>query len=70
MPDTATLSDNFQITIPEDVRASQHWEAGQIFAFIPKAGGYLLVPVPDEETMRGIAKGPPIENYRDRKDRY
>ena len=70
MANTTTLSSEFQITIPKEVRESQKWKPGQEFAFIPKAGGYLFVPVPDEEAMRGIAKGPPIENYRDRKDRY
>ena len=70
MPDTATLSDNFQITIPEDVRASQHWEAGQVFAFVPKETGVLLVPVPEDQHFFGIAKGANTDNYRDREDRY
>ena len=70
MNNTTTLSSKFQISIPKAVREAQNWKAGQIFAFIPKDGGYLLVPVPDDEAMFGIAKGAPIENYRDREDRY
>ena len=70
MPNSAILSDQFQITIPEDVRTSQHWKAGQIFAFIPKGAGVLLVPVPDDEHFFGIAKGACTDNYRDREDKY
>ena len=46
MPETATLSAKFQISIPKAIRSAQHWEAGQSFAFIPKGTGVLLVPVP------------------------
>ena len=70
MKKTTTLSSKFQIAIPKDVREAQNWEPGQEFAFIPKDGGYLLVPVPDIEALRGIAKGASTDDYRDRKDRY
>ena len=70
MSDIVTLLPNYQIAIPKKVRESQNWKRGQQFAFIPKDGGYLLVPVPDDKTMFGIAKGANTDNYRDRKDRY
>lgn len=70
MADTATLSSKFQISIPKAVREAQGWEAGQEFVFIPKGGGVLLVPVPTEEEMFGIAKGAKSEDIRDRRDRY
>lgn len=70
MPDTATLSAKFQISIPKAVRTAQHWTAGQQFAFIPKGAGVLLVPVPTKEYLFGIAKGANTEDYRDREDRY
>ena len=70
MSDIATLSSEFQITIPKEVREAQNWKPGQEFAFIPKDGGVLLVPVPDDEYFFGIAKGASSDNYRDRKDRY
>ena len=70
MANTTTLSSRFQITIPKEVRTARNWKAGQVFAFIPKDGGVLLVPVPEEEDMFGIAKGAAIDNYRDRNDRY
>jgi AbrB family looped-hinge helix DNA binding protein len=69
MADTATLSAKFQISIPKAVREAQHWKAGQEFAFIPKGSGVLLVPVPDLDALRGIAKGAKARDYRDRKDR-
>ena len=70
MKNTTTLSSKFQITIPKKVREAQNWKLGQKFAFIPKDGGYLLVPAPHINDLLGIAKGACTDNYRDRKDRY
>ena len=70
MPDTATLSTKFQISIPKTVRAALRWKAGQQFAFIPKGTAVLLVPVPEFAELAGIAKGAKAEDYRDRKDRF
>lgn len=69
MPETATLSSKFQISIPKGIRKAQHWEAGLTFAFIPKGTGVLLVPVPKREAVAGIAKGASAIDYRDRSDR-
>lgn len=69
MAETATLSSKFQISIPKGIRAAQHWEAGQVFAFIPKGTGVLLVPVPDRRSLGGMAKGADTTGYRDRSDR-
>ena len=69
MSETATLSTKFQISIPKAIRAAQHWEAGLTFAFIPKGTGVLLVPVPQRDALRGLAKGARPEDYRDRTDR-
>ncbi len=68
--DTATLSAKFQISIPKSVRADRNWKAGQVFAFIPKESGLLLVPVPRVEELAGIAKGASTDGYRDRDDRF
>jgi len=70
MPNTATLSSKFQISIPKAVREAQGWEAGQEFVFIPKDGGVLLVAVPTREQMFGLAEGADPSDYRDRRDRY
>ena len=67
--DTATLSTKFQISIPTAIRAARRWRAGQVFAFIPKGEGMLLVPVPTLEELAGLARGAKPENYRDRTSR-
>ncbi|CAA7624079.1 SpoVT/AbrB domain protein [Magnetospirillum sp. LM-5] len=67
--DTATLSSKYQISIPKAVRVAKHWNAGQRFAFIPKGDGVLLVPVPDRDTLAGLAEGARAEDFRDRQDR-
>lgn len=70
MTGTTTLSSKFQISIPKEVREAQGWKAGQVFAFIPKGNGVILVPVPTLEELTGIAKGANTSDYRDRNDRY
>ena len=67
--DTATLSAKFQISIPKRIRTARRWQAGQVFAFIPKGHGVLMVPVPDPEELAGIARGADPDGYRDRADR-
>lgn len=67
--DTTTLSAKFQISIPKAVRTKMHWQAGQVFAFIPKGEGVMLMPVPKREALAGIARGANPSNYRDRTDR-
>ena len=67
--DTAKLSAKFQISIPRAVRAAQGWRAGQVFAFIPKGTGLLLVPVPSLDALAGVARGARAEGYRDRSER-
>lgn len=70
MSNTATLSSKFQISIPKAIRESMHWSAGQEFVFLPKGNGILVMPVPELNQIRGIAKGANTENIRERKDRY
>lgn len=69
MPETATLSTKFQISIPKAIRSAQAWEAGLTFAFIPKGTGVLLVPVPKRDALKGLARGANASDYRDREDR-
>ncbi|MDX2223000.1 MAG: AbrB/MazE/SpoVT family DNA-binding domain-containing protein [Rhodospirillaceae bacterium] len=68
--DTATLSAKYQISIPKAVRAERNWRAGQVFAFVPKGDGVMLVPVPKREQLAGLAKGAKPRGYRDRSDRF
>ena len=67
--DTAKLSAKFQISIPKAIRTARQWQAGQVFAFIPKGEGTLLVPVPERDELSGLARGAKKEKYRDRTDR-
>ena len=69
LKDTAKLSAKFQISIPKAIRTARRWEAGQVFAFVPKGEGMLLVPVPALEDLAGLARGANREDYRDRTDR-
>jgi AbrB family looped-hinge helix DNA binding protein len=64
------LSSKFQISIPKEVREQQGWRPGQEFVFLPKGNSVVLVPVPDHDSLRGIARGANPENYRNRNDRY
>ena len=66
---TATLSAKFQISVPKAIRTMRRWQAGQVFAFIPKGEGMLLVPVPTPEDLRGLASGAKPKDYRDRTSR-
>jgi AbrB family looped-hinge helix DNA binding protein len=67
--DTARLSSKFQISIPKSVRSARRWQAGQVFAFIPKGDGLLLVPVPELDDLAGVARGAGPDGFRDRTDR-
>ncbi len=67
--DTAKHSSKFQISIPKSVRAARKWEAGQVFAFIPKGESRLLVPVPRLADLAGSLRGANTQDYRDRADR-
>ena len=70
MSATTKLSSKFQISIPKEVREQQGWRPGQEFVFLPKGNSVVLAPIPDHDSLRGIAKGANPENYRDRNDRY
>jgi len=70
MAATATLSSKFQISIPKKVREEHNWKAGQEFAFIPRPGGVMLVPVPELEDILGALPNANPNDYRDRNDRY
>jgi AbrB family looped-hinge helix DNA binding protein len=70
MASTATLSSKFQISIPKAVREAEGWQAGQVFVFIPKGKGVLVMPVPSRHELTGLAKGANPKDYRDRSDRF
>jgi AbrB family looped-hinge helix DNA binding protein len=67
MPNTATLSSKFKISIPKSIRQERQWEAGQEFVFIPKGDGILLVPAsvgelkPDPKLKLRLEREPEFE---------
>ena len=65
---TSRLSARFQISIPKAIRTARRWRAGQVFAFIPKGEGMLLLPVPKLKELAGLARGAKSRGYRDRSD--
>jgi len=70
MAAAATLSSKYQVSIPKSVRERMAWKPGQKIAFIARADGVLMVPIPEREALAGIARGANPESYRDRNDRY
>jgi AbrB family looped-hinge helix DNA binding protein len=70
MSTTATVSSKFQVSIPKEVRDRMALRPGQKVAFIAKADGVMMVPVPTREELAGMARGANTEGYRDRNDRY
>lgn len=66
----ATISPEYKIEIPEEVRGKKGWQAGQEMVFLPEGDSFVLVPLPSRDSLRGIARGANPEGYRDRNDRY
>jgi AbrB family looped-hinge helix DNA binding protein len=66
---TSTLSSKYQVSIPKALRQRLSWRPGQKLAFIAKADGVLMVPIPEREALAGMARGANTEGYRDRDDR-
>ncbi|WP_445682804.1 AbrB/MazE/SpoVT family DNA-binding domain-containing protein [Radicibacter daui] len=61
-----TLSNNFEVVVPEAICRARHWQAGQEFVFLPKGEGLLLIPVPDRDSLHGMARHARTEGFRDR----
>ena len=70
MSAASTLSSKYQISIPKSVRERMSWRPGQKIAFIARADGVLMVPIPEREALAGMARGANPEGYRDRNDRF
>jgi AbrB family looped-hinge helix DNA binding protein len=70
MPDMATLSSKFQISVPKAARERAGWRPGQKLVFLPKGNGLLLMPVPSRDRLAGALAGANPDNVRDRNDRF
>jgi AbrB family looped-hinge helix DNA binding protein len=62
---TVTLSPNFEILIPQDVREALHLSAGEQFRVVPYDGRVELIPVRPIQTMRGFLRGMDTNIERD-----
>ncbi|BAQ60024.1 transcriptional regulator [Geminocystis sp. NIES-3708] len=61
-----TLSKEYQIVIPQEIRKSLHLKAGQKFSLVIKDDLISLIPRTNSlESFRGILKGANIDNIRD-----
>jgi AbrB family looped-hinge helix DNA binding protein len=66
---TVTVSDDFQIRLPDEIRKQMNIRPGQKLSVFQDQEGVRIVPLQPIESYRGIAKGMPVEGYREKKDR-
>ena len=64
-----TLSEQYQVDIPKEIRDSLHLKAGQKFSVVVKGDSIALVLKPSIKRFRGILKGANTDNFRDRSER-
>ncbi|HID98674.1 MAG TPA: AbrB/MazE/SpoVT family DNA-binding domain-containing protein [Thiotrichaceae bacterium] len=64
--ESITLSQNFQIVIPDNILEKLHLQVGQQFICITENNTIRLIPKNDIQAFRGILKDANPENYRDR----
>ncbi len=64
--ESITLSEDFQVVIPDNIRENLHLQAGQQFICLTENKTIRLIPKNDIQAFRGLLKGANPENYRDR----
>jgi AbrB family looped-hinge helix DNA binding protein len=65
-----TISSKFQVVIPKPVREHLKLQPKQKLTVIEKDGMLILLPQVTLESLRGIATGAKLDDFRDKKDRY
>lgn len=65
-----TISSKYQVVIPKALRERLHLRPQQKLTVLEKDGMLILVPQVNIKTLRGIARGANVADYRDKKDRY
>ena len=65
-----TISSKYQVVIPRAVRERLHLQPQQKLTILEKDGMLILVPEVKLESLRGIARGANVADYRNKKDRY
>ncbi|MFN5391992.1 MAG: AbrB/MazE/SpoVT family DNA-binding domain-containing protein [Pseudanabaena sp.] len=64
-----TLSQHYQISIPQEIRDLLNLQVGQKFSVVLKNDSITLVPKSSMQSFRGILKGANTQNVRDRSAR-
>jgi AbrB family looped-hinge helix DNA binding protein len=64
-----TLSQHYQVSIPQEVRDLLNLKAGQKFLVVLQNDSITLVPRSSTQSFRGILKGANISNVRDHSER-
>jgi AbrB family looped-hinge helix DNA binding protein len=68
--EAVTVSSEFQVVIPEEIRRKIGIKAKQKLVVIEKDGVIHLIPQRPIEEMRGFIKGISAEEIRDEEDRF
>jgi AbrB family looped-hinge helix DNA binding protein len=66
---TTTISPNFQIVIPNQVREKLHLSPQQRLHIVEKGGLIILVPEVPLKSLRGALKGMSKSDLREKNDR-
>ena len=65
-----TISSKFQVVIPKPVREHMNLKPKQKLTVIEKDNMLILIPQTSIESLRGIAAGANVDDYREKKDRF
>jgi len=65
-----TISSKYQVVIPREVRERLHLQPHQKLTILEKDGMLILIPQVKLDSLRGIARGANVADYRDKEDRY
>ena len=66
---SVTISPEYQISIPPEVREKLHIEPGQKLEILVYDGQMHFVPIVPIESLFGLFKGAEIANEREKQDR-
>ncbi len=64
-----TISSKYQVVIPKQVRENLHLKPQQKLTVIEKDKMLILIPPTSLDSLRGIAAGAKIHDYREKRDR-
>jgi AbrB family looped-hinge helix DNA binding protein len=65
-----TISSKYQVVIPKPIRERMNLKPKQKLIVIEKDNMLILIPQVSLESLRGIAAGANVDDYREKKDRF